>query len=221
MKLSKARIAAALRRAGRSRNIDQTAAEIKEQLRKQQLHQPSLVEEAFGCQVLALLATLNAACIGADELGEAAAEAFRQHPDYGIITSFPGLADSTGARLLAEIGDDRSRFADARALKAYAGSAPVTRASGRSISITYRRIKNDRLAAVGWLWAFIAATHCEPAKAHYRRRRDHGDRHSTALRHLFNRMLGQLYHCLQTGQTYDETKAFPSPSTTPAESTAA
>jgi len=50
---------------------------------------------------------------------------------------FPGLADSTGARVLAEIGDDRTRFADARALKAYAGSAPVTRASGaRSPSLT-------------------------------------------------------------------------------------
>ncbi|MGW5581956.1 transposase [Micromonospora chokoriensis] len=39
---------------------------------------------------------------------------------------------------MAEIGDDRARFADARALKAYAGAAPVTRASGRSISITHR-----------------------------------------------------------------------------------
>ena len=38
----------------------------------------------------------------------------------------------TGARVLAEIGDDRSRFTDARALKAYAGAAPVTRASGKS-----------------------------------------------------------------------------------------
>ena len=131
------------------------------------------------------------------------------------------MPDSTGARMLAEIGDDRTRFADARALKAYAGSAPITRASGRSISVTYRRIKNDRLAAVGWLWAFIAATHCEPAKVHYRQRRDQGDRHSTALRHLFNRMIGQLYHCLQTGQTCDETKAFYRPTVAPADPVAA
>jgi Transposase IS116/IS110/IS902 family len=41
-----------------------------------------------------------------------------------------GLADLTGARVLAKIGDDRDRFADDRARKAYAGSAPVTRASG-------------------------------------------------------------------------------------------
>jgi transposase len=71
---------------------------------------------------------------------------FQTHPDYAIIVSFPGLADSTGARMLAEIGDDRTRFTDARALKAYAGSAPVTRASGRSLSVTHRRIKNNRLA---------------------------------------------------------------------------
>ncbi|MGW4528609.1 transposase [Amycolatopsis sp. NPDC004378] len=206
--LSKARIAAALRRAGRTRYIDRTAADIKAALRVAQLRQPTLVEDAFGRQALALLATLNAACAGVEELGAAASDAFREHPDYAIITSFPGLADSTGARVLAELGDDRARFADARALKAYAGSAPITRASGRSISVSYRRIKNDRLAAVGWLWAFIAATHCEPAKVHYRRRRDHGDRHSTSLRHLFNRMLGQLYHWLQTVQNYDEAKAF-------------
>ena len=47
-----------------------------------------------------------------------------------------------------------------------------------------------------------------PAREHYRRRRDHGDGHAAALRHLFNKMIGQLYHCLQTGQTYDPIKAF-------------
>ncbi|WP_235677834.1 transposase [Mycolicibacterium sarraceniae] len=127
------------------------------------------------------------------------------------MTSFPGLADSTGARVLAEIGDDRDRFADARALKAYAGSAPVTRASGRSLSVTHRQIKNNRLANVGWIWAFSAASNCEPARQYYRRRRDHGDRHAAATRHLFNKLLGQLYHCLQTQQRFDGAKAFAVP----------
>jgi hypothetical protein len=31
---------------------------------------------------------------------------------------------------------------------------------------------------------------------------------AAALRHLFNKMLGQLHHCLQTGQTFDPIKAF-------------
>ena len=162
----------------------------------------------MGKHALALLAALDTACANVNELGQASAELFQTHPDYEIITSFPGLADSTGARVLAEIGDDRTRFADARALKAYAGSAPVTRASGRSICITHRHIKNNRLANVGWMWAFSAASTHEPARRHYRQRRKHGDRHAAATRHLFNKLLGQLHHCLQHREPFDEVKAF-------------
>jgi transposase len=208
-KLPRTRIAAALRRAGRQRGVDPLARQIQQALRQPQLHQPPLIEQAMGEQARALLAVLDAECANVDQLGQAVAEAFAQHPDYKIITSFPGLGDELGARLLAEIGDDRAWFADARALKAYAGSAPVTRASGRSVSITRRSIKNNRLAATGFSWAFCAASKTGPARSHYQRRRDHGDQHPAALRHLFNRMLGQLYHCLQTRQTYDPLKAFP------------
>ena len=79
----------------------------------------------MGTHAQALLAALDTACMNVDELGQASAALFQTHADHAVITSFPGLADSTGARVLAEIGDDRTRFADARALKAYAGSAPV------------------------------------------------------------------------------------------------
>lgn len=208
-KLTRARIAAALRRAGRQRGIDVLAGQLHQALRQPQLRHPLMVEQAMGEQARALLAALDTECAKADRLGESVAEAFSQHPDYQVIISFPGLSDQLGARVLAKIGDDRDRFADARALKAYAGSAPVTRASGRSISIMHRTIKNDRLAGVGFVWAFAASTNHEPARAHYQRRRDRGDRHPSALRHLFNRMLGQLFHCLQTGQIYDVDKAFP------------
>ncbi|MGJ6970223.1 transposase, partial [Streptosporangium sp. G11] len=131
------------------------------------------------------------------------------HPDHAIVTSFPGLGELTGARLFAEIGDDRTRFADARALKAYAGAAPITRASGRSRAVVHRRVKNQRLAAVGYIWAFAAITASPGARTHYDRRKDHGDRHSSALRNLYNRFLGCLFHCLATGQTYAEHVAFP------------
>ncbi|WP_433261624.1 IS110 family transposase [Actinosynnema sp. CS-041913] len=214
-KITKARIAAALRRAGRQRGIDALAAQLLNDLRKPQLRQPPLVEEAFGHQALALLATLNAECAGADRLTESTTAAFQQHPDYAIITSFPGLADLSGARVLGEIGDDRTRFTDARSLKAYAGSAPVTRASGRSISITRRTVKNDRLNATGFVWAFASIGRAGAPRDHYQRRRAHGDRHAAALRHLFNRFLGQLHHCLQTGQTYDPIKAFDTQLDTP------
>ncbi|MDI6105788.1 IS110 family transposase [Actinoplanes sp. NEAU-A12] len=217
-RLTKAQIAAALRRAGRRRGIDTAATDLKQALRQPQLRQPQLrqpprVEQAMGVQALALLAVVNTACDNVDRLAEAVTAALQQHPDYQILVSFPGLSETGAARVLAEIGDDRARFSDARALKAYSGSAPLTRASGRSISITHRRIKNDRLAAAGFVWSFMSITNHPPARAHYDQRRDRGDRHPGALRHLFNRLLGQLHHCLRTGQFYDPTKAFGDPLT--------
>ena len=113
--------------------------------------------------------------------------------------------------MLAEIGDDRARFADARGLKAYAGAAPVTRASGKKVLVLHRTVKNQRLAAVGYLWTFAALRLSPGARAHYDRRRVAGDRHAAAQRHLFNRFLGCLHYCLRTRQRYTEDTAFPAP----------
>jgi hypothetical protein len=216
LKLSKARVETALRRGGRQRRIATLASSVVAALRVPQLRQDPVVEQAMRTETLALLGVLDAICASVDQLTAALSDAFAQHPDYEIITSFPGLADISGAIVLAEIGDDRDRFVDDRALKAFAGSAPVTRASGKSRTVTRRRIKNNRLAGIGYSWAFTAAARPSPAREHYLRRRDRGDGHPAALRHLFNRMLGQLHHCLQTGQTYDPVRAFPHATAGPA-----
>ena len=180
------------------------------------MRQLPLVEQAMGRQTLALLRQLDAACASADDLEQAAVASFNQHPDAGIITSFPGLGPLTGARVLAEIGDDRSRFQDAKGLKAYAGAAPITRASGKTKSVTRRKVKNNRLAAAGYTWAFSAISASPGARAHYDRRSDAGDQHAGALRNLFGRLIGCLHHCLITGQHYDEATAFPAATKQPA-----
>jgi transposase len=207
--LTKPQLRAALRRAGRKHGIDAEAHRLQTIFHGEYLRQPAQVEQAMGRQAQALLRQLDAACASADELAHEAEQAFDQHPDAEITTSFPGLGALTGARMLAEIGDDRSRFTNARALKAYAGSAPVTRASGKSIHVTARKVKNQRLAAAGYVWAFATLTSSPGARAHYDRRRKTGDRHTAAQRNLFNRLLGCLHHCLQTRQPYSEHNAFP------------
>jgi transposase len=209
-RLTRAQIQAALRRAGRKRGIEAEADRLRDVFRGDYAHQPPLVEEALGKQMLALVVQLEAACTAADDLAKAVEETFSQHPDAEVLLSFPGLGVQLGARVLAEIGDDHTRFADARSLKAYAGSSPITRASGKKSSITRRWVKNDRLNHAGYLWAFSAITASPGARDHYRRRRDdHGDWHAAAQRNLFNRMLGQLYHCLQEHELFDEQTAFP------------
>ena len=92
------------------------------------------------------------------------------------------LFDPLGHRLLllgvgARLGRARDEW---EVTPAGPGVVPVTRASGRSISIVHRHIKNNRLANVGWMRAFSVASTCEPARRHYRQRRDHGDRHAAA-----------------------------------------
>jgi transposase len=209
--LTLSQLRALLRKAGRRRGIDTEATRLHAAFRAKQMHQLPLVEEAMGRQALALLRQLDAACAAADDLEQAVIESFNQHPDAGIITSFPGLGPLTGARVLAETGDDRSRFQDAKGLKAYAGAAPITRASGKAKAVLHRRVKNQRLAATGYSWAFSAISASPGARAHYDRRKADGDRHAAAQRNLFGRLLGCLHHCLATGQHYDENTAFPSP----------
>lgn len=206
-RLTHARSVTALRRGGRIRYLDHRARQLQEVLRREHLHQPPLVEKAMAHQTRALVAQLRVACEAARDLEHAAAAAFDAHPDAAIYRSLPGIGDLAGPRLLAEIGDDRTRFADARALKAYAGSSPVTIASGKTHRVRHRNVKNRRLNAVGYSWA-MAALHTPGPRAHDDRRRATGDRHTAALRNTYNRLLGCLYHCLRAGVAYDDGEAF-------------
>ncbi|MDX3434402.1 transposase [Streptomyces sp. ME01-18a] len=163
----------------------------------------------MGRQTVALLRQLDAACTSVEDLTEATAESFDTHPDAEIITGFPGLGSVAGARVLAEIGDARSRFTDAKGLKAFAWAVPVTRASGRSLAVMARRVKNQRLVLVGYVRAFASLTASPGARAHYDRRRADGDRHTAAQGNLFNRLLGCLHHCLTKRNPCDELAPFP------------
>jgi transposase len=196
-KLTPTRLRRLLVKAGRKRYLERDTQRLREIFTDTQL--------------TALLGQFDACCTAAADLAEAASAHFDQHPDAEIITSFPGLGSLAGARVLAEIGDDRTRFADARGLKAYAGAAPITRASGKKTVVLHRHIKNRRLAAVGPIWALSSLRASPGARRHFDGRRAAGDWNHQAQRNLFNKFLGQLHHCLQTAQLFNEHQAFPPP----------
>ena len=171
-----ARLRRLLVKAGRRRDLDRDLERLRAIFTGTYLHQPPVVDNAMGIQPAAPLRQFEAACAAADELAEAAIAHFEQHPDAAIITSPTGLGNSAGARVPAEIGDDdRSRFADSRGLKAFAGSAPITRASGRKSVVTHRHIKNRRLSAVGQIWALGSLRASPGARRHFDARRAAGD----------------------------------------------
>lgn len=81
------------------------------------------------------------------------------------MLNFPGIGPQVGACVLGRVGDDRSRFTTAGGLKAYAGSAPITRASGKRRYVGRRFVKNNRLNHVGHLWAFASLSGSTSADA--------------------------------------------------------
>jgi transposase len=79
---------------------------------------------------------------------------FEEHPDAKVLRSLPGLGSVLGARVLAEFGDGPTRYADPKTRKNYAGTSPITKASGRSRVATARFARNRRLADALEMWAF-------------------------------------------------------------------
>ena len=133
---------------------------------------------------------------------------FEQHPDAVVVRSLPGLGTILGARVLGEFGDAPNRYATAKCRKNYAGTSPITRASGTRRAVLARHARNQRLADAIYLWAFAAISASPGARRYYDTRRAAGNTHHQALRALGNRLVGILHGCLAHHVTYDETTAW-------------
>ena len=170
---------------------------------------------ALGVTVEGQLRIIVAMRDAVDQLEAEMAVAFDAHELAPILRSVPGLGPVLAARVLAEVGDDPTRFRTAAGLRAFAGTAPITRASGRSHYVKARRIRNKRLGDACHWWAFATLTRSPGARAHYDRRRAAGDHHNAALRNLANKLLGRLWWCLQKHEPWDDDAAWAQPSPTP------
>ena len=187
--LSRAKIAAALARANR-RGAAAKAQQIQGILRAPQLRQPPAVQDAYATIVSGQIRLITALNAQIAELGEVVAAHFGRHRDADIYASQPGLGVILSARVLAEFGDDPHRFTDARARKNYAGTSPITRASGTRKIVLARYARNRRLADALHQWAFCSMRGSPGARAYYQALRARGIGHQAALRQLGNR-LGQ------------------------------
>jgi transposase len=206
-RLSRSQIAAALRRANR-RDINAKAAALQQQLRAPQLRQPAAVQAAFAAIVTAQVRLIAAINAEVDQLGQVVADHFGRHRDAERYLSQPGLGVVLGARILGEFGDDPHRFTDAKARKNYAGTSPITRASGTRTIVLTRYARNRRLGDAVHQWAFCALKGSPGARAYYDALRARGTGHHAALRQLGNRLVGILHGCLKTNTAYDEATAW-------------
>lgn len=205
--LSRTQITGALTRA-RRRDVVGKAERIATVLRAPALTQPPVLAGAYAATVRASVAVITVLTTEIASLQGQVETHFGRHPDAEIYRSQPGLGEILGARVLGEFGDDPQRYHDARARKNYAGTSPITRASGKKKVVLARYARNDRLGDALHQQAFSALTASPGARAYYDELRSRGTGHHAALRQLGNRLVGILHGCLKTRTCYDEDTAW-------------
>ena len=132
------------------------------------------------------------------------AAAFAQHPDHAIFESLPGAGPVLAPRLLASLGSQRERFAQAASLQRYTGVAPVTKRSGASCHIhrrylcpKFHRQSFHEYAKESVLWSRWAA-------AYYLQQRTKGAHHHSAVRALAYKWQRIIWKCWQSRTLYRE-----------------
>jgi transposase len=206
-KLTRAQISAVLKRA-RRRDIPGKATAIMAALRSDQLGQPPAVTAAYAVTVRSLIAVITTLNEQVKTLQGQVEAHFGRHPDAEIYLSQPGLGPVLGARVLGEFGDDPGRYASGKARKNYAGTSPITRASGKKKVVAARFIRNDRLIDALMAQAFAALGASPGVRALYDAERARGTEHNPALRKVASRLVGILHGCLKTRTLYDEATAW-------------
>jgi len=178
------------------------------------LHQPQLVADEITTRtksrlmlvLVKQLFPLIEEIAAYDKLIEAL---FLTHADSALFRSLPRAGKRLAPRMLAEIGDDRNRYADAASLQALAGTSPVLFESG-TYSQAHRRyacIKPLRNALHQFAWQSTQQE--EWARAYYQRKRKEGKSHTVALRALANVWARILFAMLLSSSCY-ETATFES-----------
>jgi transposase len=156
-------------------------------------------------QLVALVAAIAAydAAIAAYDAAIAAYDAairslFVQPADAALFAGLPGTGKRLGPRLLAEWGDDRTRYVDAGAWMALAGTAPVPYASGKYARARrrYACIKPLRNALYQFAWQSTVQEAW--TLAYYQRKRREGKSHTVALRALANHWVRIVYALWRT-----------------------
>jgi transposase len=162
------------------------AASIVEQLHQPQLQADVVLTRTKSRLMLALVSQLLPLLEQIADYDKEISTLFLTHEDHALFESLPRAGQRLAPRLLAEIGDDRSRYLDASSLQALGGTSPVLYQSGM-YSKAHRRlgcIKPLRNALHQFAWQ---TTQCEAwAKNYYQRKRTEGKSHTVAIRALSN-----------------------------------
>jgi transposase len=125
------------------------------------------------------------------------------HADAHIFTSLPRSGRVRAARLLAEIGDCRTRFPTPESLACLAGVAPSTRQSGKIRTVGFRWSCDKQLRDAVTDFAGDSRRANPWAADLYTRAITRGHDHPHAVRILARAWIYVIWHCWQHHTAYD------------------
>jgi transposase len=125
-----------------------------------------------------------------------------EHRDAEVLLSLPGVGRKIAATMLSEASQAIAQR-DYHALRSYAGSAPITRQSGKKTVVLMRRGCNQRLRNALYQWSRGSVVHDPHSKKCYARMRARGHSHGRALRGMADRWLAILISMLRHRTLYD------------------
>jgi transposase len=128
----------------------------------------------------------------------------REHRDIDLLFSLPGLGQTIASTILSEAARP-IRERDYDALRCYAGSAPVTKQSGKRRTVSMRRACSERVRQAVFHWSGLSIMSDPRSRQHYDSLRAVGHDHARALRGIGDRLLAVLTAILQSGKPYDAT----------------
>lgn len=121
-----------------------------------------------------------------------------------LLTSIPGIADTTAAKLLSEI-QNFSAYSSARQIAAYAGLTPRHHQSGSSVKKRSRLAKtgNARLRKSLFFPAIVAKQHNPIIKAFCENLKGRGKSNMTIIAAAMRKLLHIVYGVLKSGKPFN------------------
>jgi transposase len=135
---------------------------------------------------------------------KAITESFRRLPEAQWVQSLPGAGTNLAPAILACIGRDQERFETPADAQAFMGTAPVTKASGNSCSVRFRRGCWKFARRTLQLFANQSRQQCAWAQRFYQKQRDSGHKHHQSLRALAHKWVKILLAMQRTASPYIE-----------------
>jgi transposase len=177
---------------------------IYESLHQPRLRAPIELEEIHQTIVLSLIPVLRSLVVEIEKLASKISEEFEHNQAHEVFSSLP-TGELTVARINGELGSDGTRYPSREYLQTAAGTAPVTRRSGKTVVVFFRWQCNKHLRAALQDLARESVKRCPWAREYFAGQIRLGHKPSRAYRALANRWAEIIWKMLQTGQRFDST----------------